>query len=291
MSETTYTYTTMVREPSNPTYKFAEIKFGKIVSIQEHWVPLEEYRNFFEADAYFIDITGVKIEEEDPAVGDVVTFDAEGGYRIVHIKSTFNVAQAKAYQIERLKLIRNEKELEPIEYNEHLYDADKDSLMRLDKARMSLEDNSIPSIEWTTADNSRVALTVDDFKGINTQIALRSNNLHVRYNELKTYINSLEDKYLPIIVIVDWDWDMETDLDQKLEELQPSPEPEVPEEGIEETEPEVPVKEEPVEEEPPVTTTEPEEDSQKETDKVEEGGGAEITSPDSDIEESIETKE
>lgn len=220
LTKLSYTYKTMVREDSTPTYKFAEIKFGKIVNIQEHWVPLEEYRNFFEADSYFIDITGVKIEGEDPVVGDVVEFNSEdGGYTIVHLKSTYSVAEAKAYQIEKLKLIRNQKELEPVEYNEHLYDADKDSLMRLDKARMSLEDNSIPNIEWTTADNERVSLTVDDFKGINTQIALRSNNLHVKYNELKEYINGLEEKYLPIIVKVDWDWDMECDLDQKLEEL------------------------------------------------------------------------
>lgn len=215
-----YTYKTMVREDSEPTYTFAEIKYGRIVNIQKHWVPLEEYRNFFEADAYFIDITGVKINNEDPVVGDTVEFKEDGGWSIIHLKSIYNLAEAKAYQIEKLKLVRNQKELEPIEFSGHLYDADKDSLMRLDKARMSLEDNSIPSIEWTTADNNRVPLTVDDFKGINTQIALRSNSLHTRYNELKNYINGLEEKYLPIIINVNWDWDMEADLDTLLEQLQ-----------------------------------------------------------------------
>ena len=59
-------------------------------------------------------------------MGDVVEFNGEdGGYTIVHLKSTYSVAEAKAYQIEKLKLIRNQKELEPVEYNEHLYDADK----------------------------------------------------------------------------------------------------------------------------------------------------------------------
>ena len=57
MSEEKYTYVTMTRDESEPTYKFAEIKYGKIVSINSHWVPLEEYRKFFAADSFFIDIT------------------------------------------------------------------------------------------------------------------------------------------------------------------------------------------------------------------------------------------
>lgn len=214
-----YSYKTMVRDESEPLYKFAEIKYGKIVSIQEHWVSIDEFRTFFEADSYFIDITGVKIDGEDPSVGDVIVFD-EHGYTIKHYKTTYSFAESKNNVIERLKLIRDQKELDPINYNGHNYDADKNSLMRLDKARQSLEDNGIPSITWTTADNERVDITIDDFKGINTAIAVRSNELHTRYNELKEYINNIEDdKYLPIINIIDWDWDVDCNLDEKLDEI------------------------------------------------------------------------
>ena len=170
MSEEKYTYVTLTRDESEPKHTFAEIKYGKIVSINQHWVSLEEYRKFFSADSFFIDITGVTINGEAPVVGDAIEF-GENGYEIKHIKSIYSFPEAKATQIERLKLIRNQKELEPIEYNGHYYDADKDSLLRLDKARQSLEDNGLESIEWTTANNERVNITIVDFKGINTAIA------------------------------------------------------------------------------------------------------------------------
>ena len=35
-----YTYTTLTRIEGEPTYTFAEVKYGKIVSINQHWVPL-----------------------------------------------------------------------------------------------------------------------------------------------------------------------------------------------------------------------------------------------------------
>ena len=216
---TTYTYKTLVRDGSAPTYKFAEVKYGKIVAFHEHWVPLEEFRNFFEAGALFLDVTGVKIEGEDPAIGDTVNAGANG-YEIVHFKSLYSVAETKNYKIEMFKLERDNKEVEPVSYNGNLFDADKTSLTRLDKARQSLVDNGIPSITWTTADNQRVELTVADFAGINTALALRSNELHVRYNQLKAYINNIDgERYLPVILELTWDWDFECDLDEKLSEL------------------------------------------------------------------------
>ena len=217
MSEEKYTYVTLTRDESEPKYTFAEIKYGKIVSINQHWVPLEEYRKFFSADSFFIDITGVTINGEAPVVGDAIEF-GENGYEIKHIKSIYSFPEAKATQIERLKLIRNQKELEPIEYNGHYYDADKDSLLRLDKARQSLEDNGLESIEWTTANNERVNITIIDFKGINTAIATRSNQLHIRYNELKTFINSIEDeKYGAAIFRIQWDSDISQGIDSFME--------------------------------------------------------------------------
>lgn len=214
-----YTYTTLTRNDEEPKYTFAEVKYGKIVSINQHWVPLEQYVKFFEADACFLDITGVLIEGEPPAIGDSVTTNPNG-YEIRHFKSVYSVAESKNYKIELLKLERDNKELEPIQYNGHFFDADKTSLTRMDKARQSLVDNNLPSITWTTADNDRVEVTVEDFAGINTALAMRSNILHIRYNELKDYINVLEDKYLPIILQIDWDWDTTADLDTVLAQIE-----------------------------------------------------------------------
>ena len=215
---TTYTYTTLTRQDDEARYTFAEVKYDKIVSINQHWVPLEEYIKFFEADACFLDITGVLIDGEPPAIGDSVTTNPDG-YEIRHFKSTFSVAETKNYKTELLKLERDRKELEPIEYNGILFDADKTSLTRMDKAEKFLVKKNIPSIVWTTADNSRVEVTVDDFEGINAVLAMRSDSLHNRYNELKAYIDGLDDKYLAVILEIDWNWDINTNLDEKLLEL------------------------------------------------------------------------
>lgn len=56
---------------------------------------------------------------------------------------------------------------------------------------------------------NRLNVTVNDFKGINTAVAYRSNQLHTRYNELKNYINSIdEDKYVADIINIRWDFDI-----------------------------------------------------------------------------------
>ena len=70
-------------------YTFAEIRWGKIVAIHHHWVPLDEFYKFFEANSMFIDITGVLIEGEPPAIGDTVIGSPEEGYKILHIRNTY----------------------------------------------------------------------------------------------------------------------------------------------------------------------------------------------------------
>lgn len=217
-----YTYITLTRPEEEPCHTFAEIKYGKIVSINKHWVPLDEYIKFFDSNALFLDITGVLINGEPPAIGDSITTTDEG-YKIIHIKNSYSMAESKNYTIEKLKLIRNQKELEDIEVDGILFDADKDSILRIDAARKCLEDNSsiISSIEWTTADNKRITATIDTFKKLNSAITERSNSLHIRYNELKKYINDIQDtKYLPIIAKIDWNWDISCNLDEKLQEIQ-----------------------------------------------------------------------
>lgn len=216
-----YTYQTMVRDTSEDAmYTFAEVKYGKIVSINKHWVPLEEYKKFFEPTALFLDITGVLIDGEEPKVGDTVNSGGDTGYTIVHIPDTYDIFDVQKRKVEEFKLIRDTKELEPIEYNDILFDADRVSQERMDKARKFLEDNNMPSITWTTADNQRVDIGVADFKGINTQIAIRSNELHIRYNQLKAYVNALTEEYTQLAVDMDWDWDMTIDKDAYMEEVE-----------------------------------------------------------------------
>lgn len=200
---------------AEPSYTFAEIKWGKIVAIHRHWLPLEEFYKFFEAGAFFIDVTGVLIDGEEPRVGDVVTNDPVVGYKIVRTKSPDSDWETIRTKIEQLKLTRDRKEQEPVEYHETLFDADEISLNRMDKARKFLEDNNIPSITWTTAENTRMDVDVEDFKALNTLIAMRSNDLHVRYNQLKQYIYDLNLAYIRLVPLINWEWDVEQDLNER----------------------------------------------------------------------------
>lgn len=99
----------------------------------------------------------------------------------------------QAAKISELKSIRDAKEVEPIRTDKGLFDYDDKSRDRLAIARQALTDaGGEGTIMWTTADNQRVAMGVADFANINGAAALRSNSLHVLYNELKEQVNECE---------------------------------------------------------------------------------------------------
>ena len=99
--------------------------------------------------------------------------------------------EVKAAKINELKGIRNSKEVEPIRTTKGLFDYDDKSRDRLQIARQALVDNDgVPYIVWTTADNQRVSLEIEDFADINSAAAYRSNSLHIKYNELKEQVNA-----------------------------------------------------------------------------------------------------
>lgn len=187
-------------------FKFAEVKNGRIVSINEHSVPLDVFVTFFEPTALFIDITGITFDGESPAIGDIVSSDGT----IKHDKSVYSPAELKAYTVELMKLTRVKKELEPIEHKvagvSYMFDADTEANARMSKARQLLEDSGMNKITWTTFDNDSVDLTIDDFKAINIAQAFRSTQLHDRYNQLKTFIYSLENEDVHILT-EDFSWD------------------------------------------------------------------------------------
>lgn len=193
-------------------YKFAEIKYGKIVAIMEHSVPLEEFVKFFNPNALFIDITDVEFDGEVPQIGDAITTGADG-YKIVHKKAIYNELDMKAFMVEKMRLIRDSKELEPIDYEingvVYTFDADADANTRIAKARQLLEDSDINEILWTTFDNNHVVLTLNDFKGINIAQAIRSTQLHNRYNALKNFIYSVAPENISIITDDSFGWDYE----------------------------------------------------------------------------------
>lgn len=100
--------------------------------------------------------------------------------------------EVKANKINELKGIRDTKEVEPVQTSKGLFDYDDKSRDRLYIARQALTDNGGGSILWTTADNQRVPMEIADFAQINGAAAVRSNNLHIKYNELKERVNAAQ---------------------------------------------------------------------------------------------------
>jgi hypothetical protein len=95
----------------------------------------------------------------------------------------------KAAKIAELKGIRDEKELEPVQYIDHLYDFDVKSFDRINAAIIAL-DQTHGTIGWTTADNQVVEVNADALRGVIASAALRSNTLHIIYRELKEAVNA-----------------------------------------------------------------------------------------------------
>lgn len=92
-----------------------------------------------------------------------------------------------AAKLSELKTTRDTLETEPIEYNGNRYDYDDKARDRINAAIIAL-DITGQSIEWTTADNTNVIVTAQDLRNIIAAVAVRSNELHVRYRNLKEQV-------------------------------------------------------------------------------------------------------
>lgn len=112
-------------------------------------------------------------------------------YEVVEIPAP-TLYEVKAQKIAKLKSIRDAKEVEPIQTDKGIFDYDDKSRDRLSIARQALTDNGGGEIVWTTADNQRVAMIIADFAAINGAAAVRSNALHIKYNELKQRVNAAQ---------------------------------------------------------------------------------------------------
>ena len=112
-------------------------------------------------------------------------------YEVVEIPAP-SLEDVKTAKINELKGIRDAKEVEPVQTDKGLFDYDDKSRDRLAIARQALTDAGGGTIVWTTADNQRVEMGITDFATINGAAAVRSNNLHVKYNELKVRVNEAQ---------------------------------------------------------------------------------------------------
>lgn len=117
-------------------------------------------------------------------------------------KPTFE--ELKQQKIQELKWERDRKEVEPIEYNGHVYDYDDKARDRINAAIIALDlQGEKASIEWTLADNSNVTVTANDLRAVIGAVAVRSNTLHVAYRTAKEQVEACktEDELNKIVLM------------------------------------------------------------------------------------------
>lgn len=92
----------------------------------------------------------------------------------------------RAHKIFELKAERDNKEVEPIACDGHLYDYDSKARDRIAAAIIALDVmGPKASIVWTTADNQDIQVTANDLRMVIAMVAQRSNALHVAYRAAK----------------------------------------------------------------------------------------------------------
>lgn len=113
-------------------------------------------------------------------------------YEVVAIAAP-TLDELKAKKINEFKAIRDTEEVKPIAYNGNLFDFDEKARDRINSAIIALSITG-QSIEWTTANNTNVAVTAQDLRGVVANVAVRSNQLHAKYRELKEQVENCTTK-------------------------------------------------------------------------------------------------
>lgn len=113
---------------------------------------------------------------------------ADLGVTVVHNEEPLEVLRQR--KIAELKYRRDKAEVKPIEYNGNLYDYDEKARDRINVAIVALGDTS--SLIWTTADNKDVSVTAADLRSVLIAVAVRSNELHIRYRNAKAKVEEAQ---------------------------------------------------------------------------------------------------
>lgn len=100
-----------------------------------------------------------------------------------------SVQEVQEEMIARFKVNRDAEEVKPIDYQGNVYDYDEKARDRINAAIIALEaQGEKANIAWTLADNSSVTVTANDLRMVIANVAIRSNQLHVKYRTLKEQV-------------------------------------------------------------------------------------------------------
>ena len=112
----------------------------------------------------------------------------ELGVEVIHAEEPIETLRER--KIMELKRQRDKAEVKPIEYNGHSFDYDEKARDRINVAVVALGDTG--SLTWTTADNKDVSVTAADLRGVLIAVAVRSNELHIRYRNAKAKVEEAQ---------------------------------------------------------------------------------------------------
>lgn len=144
------------------------------------------YNNLYDlAEAMGQDGTFIPLSISDADLGCLGVVVAEAEEPIENIRTR---------KIIELKRQRDAAEVEPIEYDGHLYDYDSKARDRIAAAIIALDVlGPNASIVWTTADNQDIQVTADNLRAVVASVARRSNALHIAYREAKDKVEAASD--------------------------------------------------------------------------------------------------
>lgn len=103
---------------------------------------------------------------------------------ITRVVTEETLEELKDRKITELKSTRDTLEVAPITTDKGVFDFDTKARDRLDIALKALTASG-GTIAWTLADNTQVDVTSSDINNVFLAAATRSNELHVKYRELK----------------------------------------------------------------------------------------------------------
>ena len=113
---------------------------------------------------------------------------ADLGVTVVYEEEPLEVLKQR--KIAELKYQRDTAEVQPITYNGNLYDYDEKARDRINVAIVAL--GGTGSLVWTTADNKDVSVTAADLRSVLIAVAVRSNELHIRYRNAKAKVEEAQ---------------------------------------------------------------------------------------------------
>lgn len=144
------------------------------------------YNNLYDlSEAMGQDGTFIPLSISDADLGCLGVVMAEAEEPIENIRTR---------KIIELKRQRDAAEVEPIEYDGHLYDYDSKARDRIAAAIIALDVmGANTSIVWTTADNQDIQVTANDLRMVIAMVAQRSNALHVAYRAAKDKVEAASD--------------------------------------------------------------------------------------------------